>query len=57
VTTDGTTTRVQAREVTVGINDGRQIEILQGVNLNDEVAISALDVLSDGTPVVVQRQG
>ena len=49
--------RVQAREVTVGINDGRQIEIVQGVNLNEEVATSALDVLSDGTPVVVQRQG
>ncbi len=49
--------RVQARDVTTGINDGRQIEIVQGVNLNEEVAVSALDVLSDGTPVVVQRQG
>jgi len=49
--------RVQQREVTVGINDGRQIEIVQGLNLGEQVAISALDVLSDGTPVVVQRQG
>ncbi len=49
--------RVQAREVTIGINDGRNIEIVQGVNLGDEVAVSALDVLSDGTPVVAQRQG
>lgn len=49
--------RVQAREVTVGINDGRQVEIVQGANLGEEVAISALDVLSDGTPVVVQRSG
>ena len=49
--------RVQAREVTVGINDGRQIEIVQGVTPGEEVAVSALDVLSDGTPVVVQRQG
>ena len=49
--------RVQAREVTVGISDGRQIEIVQGANLNEEVAVSALDVLSDGTPVIVQRQG
>ena len=47
--------RVQAREVSVGISDGRQIEIAQGLNPNEEVATSALDVLSDGTPVIVQR--
>jgi RND family efflux transporter MFP subunit len=48
--------RVQSREVTVGINDGRNIEILQGLNQGEEVAISGLDVLSDGTPVTPQRQ-
>jgi len=54
--------KVLAREVTVGINDGRMIEIIAGangqtgVNLGDEVAISALDVLSDGTTVTATRQ-
>ena len=58
----GQDNRVQARDVTVGINDGRMIEIIAGpngqtgVNLGDEVAISALDVLSDGTPVAATRQ-
>lgn len=59
----GPDSRVQAREVTLGINDGRMVEILPGangqtgVNLGEEVAISALDVLSDGTPVAATRQG
>jgi membrane fusion protein (multidrug efflux system) len=53
----GQDNRVQQREVSVGINDGRQIEILDGLKVDDEVAISALDVLSDGTPVVATRQG
>jgi RND family efflux transporter MFP subunit len=54
--------KVVSREVTVGINDGRMIEIIPGasgqtgINLGDEVAISALDVLSDGTPVTATRQ-
>jgi HlyD family secretion protein len=53
----GADSRVQAREVTVGINDGRQVEVLTGLQVGEEVAISALDVLSDGTPVVATRQG
>jgi len=53
----GPDSRVQAREVTVGINDGRQVEVLTGLQVGEEVAISALDVLSDGTPVVATRQG
>ena len=53
----GPDSRVQAREVQVGINDGQRIEIVSGLNDGDEVAISALDVLSDGTPVVATRQG
>jgi HlyD family secretion protein len=53
----GPDSRVQAREVTVGINDGRQVEVLSGLQVGEEVAISALDVLSDGTPVVATRQG
>lgn len=53
----GQDSRVQAREVTVGINDGRQVEVLTGLQVGEEVAISALDVLSDGTPVVATRQG
>jgi RND family efflux transporter MFP subunit len=48
--------RVQAREVTLGINNGQQVEILSGLQLGEEVAISALDVLSDGTPVTATRQ-
>ena len=52
----GADSRVQAREVTVGINDGRQVEVLTGLQVGEEVAISALDVLSDGTPVVATRQ-
>lgn len=54
--------RIQAREVTVGINDGRNVEILPGANgqtgvqVGEEVAISALDVLSDGTLVQATRQ-
>ena len=48
--------RVQARDVQVGINDGQRIEVVSGLNDGDEVAISALDVLSDGTPVVATRQ-
>jgi RND family efflux transporter MFP subunit len=48
--------RVQSREVQVGINNGSQIEITQGVAAGEEVAISALDVLSDGTPVQATRQ-
>jgi Cu(I)/Ag(I) efflux system membrane fusion protein len=57
------TQRIQAREVTIGINDGRNVEILPGANgqtgvqVGEEVAISALDVLSDGTPVAATRQG
>ncbi|MCC6179194.1 MAG: efflux RND transporter periplasmic adaptor subunit [Chloroflexi bacterium] len=53
----GSDSRVHAREVSVGINDGRQVEIVSGLNLGEEVATSALDVLSDGTPVVANRQG
>ena len=53
----GQDSRVQAREVTVGINDGRQVEVLTGLQVGEEVAISALDVLSDGTPVAATRQG
>jgi len=53
----GPDSRVQSREVTVGINDGRQVEVLTGLQVGEEVAISALDVLSDGTPVVATRQG
>jgi len=48
--------RVQSREVQVGINDGRQVEVAGGLNAGDEVAISALDVLSDGTLVTATRQ-
>ncbi|MFN8636709.1 MAG: efflux RND transporter periplasmic adaptor subunit [Chloroflexota bacterium] len=50
------TTRAQAREVQVGINDGRQVEITNGLQVGEEVAVSALDVLSDGTPVTATRQ-
>jgi RND family efflux transporter MFP subunit len=59
----GPDSRVQSREVSVGINDGRMVEIVPGANgqtgvqVGEEVAISALDVLSDGTPVVATRQG
>lgn len=48
--------RVQAREVTLGINNGQQIEVLTGLQVGEEVAVSALDVLSDGTPVTATRQ-
>jgi RND family efflux transporter MFP subunit len=53
----GPDSRVQQREVQVGINDGRQVEVTNGLSLGEEVAISALDVLSDGTPVTATRQG
>jgi HlyD family secretion protein len=53
----GPDSRVQSREVTVGINNGQQVEVLSGLQVGEEVAISALDVLSDGTPVVATRQG
>lgn len=59
----GADSRVQSREVTIGANDGRMMEILSGVTgqtgvqLDEEVAISALDILSDGTPVIATRQG
>jgi membrane fusion protein (multidrug efflux system) len=59
----GQDSRVQSREVSVGINDGKNVEILAGANgqtgvqVGEEVAISALDVLSDGTPVAATRQG
>ena len=56
--------KVQSKQVTIGINNGTQVEILPdpssgqpALNVGDEVAISALDVLSDGTPVVATRQG
>lgn len=58
----GSDSRIQAREVTVGINDGRNVEIVPGANgqtgvqVGEEVAISALDVLSDGTAVTATRQ-
>ncbi|MGE3268796.1 MAG: efflux RND transporter periplasmic adaptor subunit [Chloroflexota bacterium] len=48
--------RVQARDVTLGVNNGQQVEVLTGLQLGEEVAISALDVLSDGTPVTATRQ-
>jgi multidrug efflux pump subunit AcrA (membrane-fusion protein) len=54
---------VRSREVQVGINDGRMVEILPGANgqtgvqPGEDVAISALDVLSDGTPVAATKQG
>jgi len=53
----GPDSKVQSRPVTIGINDGRQVEVIDGLQLGEEVAISALDVLSDGTPVVATRQG
>jgi len=53
----GSDNKVQTREVQVGINDGRQVEVLNGLKLGEEVAVSALDVLSDGTAVVPTRQG
>jgi len=52
----GADSRVVAKEITLGINNGQQVEVLTGLNLGDEVAISALDVLSDGTPVTATRQ-
>ncbi|MDP8921776.1 MAG: efflux RND transporter periplasmic adaptor subunit [Chloroflexota bacterium] len=52
----GPDSRVQSQEVQVGINNGRQVEIIGGLNGGEEVATSALDVLSDGTPVVATRQ-
>jgi multidrug efflux pump subunit AcrA (membrane-fusion protein) len=60
----GPGSRVQSRQVTVGINDGVQVEILPdlttgqpSLRVGEEVAISALDVLSDGMTVVATRQG
>jgi HlyD family secretion protein len=59
----GQDNRVQQREVSVGINDGKNVEIVPGANgqtgvqVGEEIAISALDVLSDGTPVTATRQG
>ena len=53
----GADSRVREREVAVGINDGRQVEILSGLQAGEEVAISALDTLSDGAPVVATREG
>ena len=51
----GADSRVSSKEVTLGINNGQQVEVLSGLNLGDEVAISALDVLSDGTPVTADQ--
>lgn len=60
----GSDSKVQSRQVQVGINNGSQVEILPDpttgqvpLQVGEEVAISALDVLSDGTPVVATRQG
>lgn len=53
----GPDSRVRTRDVTIGINDGQQIEVLTGLQPGEEIAISALDVLSDGTAVVATRQG
>ena len=56
--------KVQSVQVTTGINNGSQVEILPDpttgqtpLQVGQEVAVSALDVLSDGTPVVATRQG
>jgi RND family efflux transporter MFP subunit len=59
----GPDSRVQQREVSVGINDGTNVEVLPGANgqtgvqPGEDVAISALDVLSDGTAVAATKQG
>jgi RND family efflux transporter MFP subunit len=45
----------QSREVQVGINDGRQVEVVQGLQGGESVATSATDVLSDRVTVAPQR--
>jgi HlyD family secretion protein len=51
----GPDSRVHARDVQVGIDDGRLVEIVAGLNDGEEVAVSALDQLSDGSPVQATR--
>jgi RND family efflux transporter MFP subunit len=51
----GSDSRVRARDVQIGVNDGQQVEILGGLNEGEEIAISGLDQLSDGTQVQVTR--
>ncbi|MCC6177964.1 MAG: efflux RND transporter periplasmic adaptor subunit [Chloroflexi bacterium] len=52
----GSDSRVHAREVQVGANNGQQTEIISGLSDGEEVATSSLDQLSDGTLVQVTRQ-
>lgn len=49
--------RARSREVQPGINDGKQVEIIQGLAVGDQVVTSGVDTLSDGAAVQVQRGG
>ncbi|MCC7104002.1 MAG: efflux RND transporter periplasmic adaptor subunit [Chloroflexi bacterium] len=46
--------RARSKEVQVGVNDGSQTEIVQGLNVGDEVLTSNVDTITDGAPVQVQ---
>ncbi len=52
----GPDSRVVSRDVQIGLSDGQRTEILGGLNEGEEVAISALDQLADGTLVQPTRQ-
>jgi len=48
--------RVKSREVTVGVSDGKQIQILKGLKAEEQVVISGQNMLDENTKVEIQSQ-
>ncbi|MBI1745317.1 MAG: efflux RND transporter periplasmic adaptor subunit [Acidobacteria bacterium] len=48
--------QVAERQLKLGVHDGDMVEVLAGVKPGDEVALSNLERLASGTPVVVKER-
>jgi len=46
----------RAREVTTGVVEGDQIEVLSGVSAGEKVVVTDVDRLAEGTPVIAKEQ-
>lgn len=47
--------KVQHRTVTIGLNDGKKVEILSGLRDQEEILASGKQLLREGQPVLAQR--
>jgi len=48
--------RVKSKEVTVGVSDGKQIQIIKGLAAKEQVVISGQNMLDENTKVTIQSR-